>query len=101
MCPSGGGCLLRGSGPWPAGSLPDRRQSLLPPPHGIHTMADHVPTVSELLADTAIGNGFHRWAVEGGSIEITTNDLRRALEAAYDSSMPAWDLLVDVDDIAD
>jgi hypothetical protein len=64
-------------------------------------MTEHVPTVDGLLADTAIGNGLHRWAVEGGSIEITANNLRHALEEAYDPSLPNWAAFVDVDDLAD
>jgi hypothetical protein len=64
-------------------------------------MTKHVPTVDELLADTAVGNGLHHWAIEGGSIEITTNNLRHALEEAYDPSMPNWTAFVDVDDLAD
>jgi hypothetical protein len=64
-------------------------------------MADHVPTVDELLADTAVGNGLHRWAVAyGGIIEITANNLRHALEEAYDPSMPNWTAFVDVDGLA-
>ncbi len=63
-------------------------------------MTDHVPTVDELLADTALGNGLHCWAIEGGRIEITTNNLRHALEEVYDPTFPNWTAFVDVDDLA-
>ena len=66
--------------------------------HGLRVFAqveafgpeDLVPTVSDLLAQTAIGNGLHRWAVEGGSIEVPADVLRPILEEAYDSSNPNW-----------
>jgi hypothetical protein len=47
-----------------------------------------------------MGNGLHRWAVEGGSIEITANNLRRALEEVYDPSFSNWTAFVDVDGLA-
>jgi hypothetical protein len=56
-----------------------------------------VPTVHFLLDATLIGNGIHRWAVEGGVIEVTTEQLRAALEEAYDPTMPAWPSLVQLD----
>ena len=55
------------------------------------------PTVTEILSDTAIGNGYHRWAVEGGSITVTADSLRPALEAAYDPTMPDWTALIGYD----
>ena len=57
-----------------------------------------VPTVDDLLAQTAIGNGFHQWRVEGGAITISLNELRQALEAAYDPCMPNWPAMVEIDD---
>ena len=56
------------------------------------------PTVDEILSDTAIGNGYHCWAVEGGSITVTASQLRPALEAACDSTMPDWTALVSYDE---
>ena len=56
------------------------------------------PTVDEILSDTAIGNGYHRWAVEGGSITVAAADLRPALEAAYDPNMPDWTALISYDE---
>ncbi len=40
----------------------------LPTQH-LPTMPEHVPTVDEILADTAIGCGLHRWEAlrRGGS----------------------------------
>ena len=51
---------------------------------------DLVPTVSDLLEQTATSNGLHRWAVEGGSIEVPADVLRPILEEAYDHSNPNW-----------
>lgn len=59
---------------------------------------DLVPTVADLLEQTAIGNGLHRWAVEGGSIEVPDNVLRYVLEDAYDSTNPNWVASVAYDD---
>ena len=56
-----------------------------------------VPTVEQVLDSTAIGGGFHVWAVIGGSITLTTDVLRPLLEEAYDPNMPDWVALVDVE----
>lgn len=45
MNASGGITLLRGSGPWPAGSLPDRRQSL-----HLTTAPRHMGVIADTLA---------------------------------------------------
>jgi hypothetical protein len=58
---------------------------------------ERVPTVDEILADTAIANGWHRWAVEGGSITVTTTLMRQLLEAAYDAADSDWVALVDAE----
>ena len=58
-----------------------------------------VPTVDALLASTAIGNGWHDWPIEGGSIRVETAALRIALERAYDPSMPNWASVINEDDI--
>ena len=58
----------------------------------------HVPTVESLLAQTSIGNGLHDWRADGGSIRVTRAVLRQALEAAYDSTMPDWPGMVELDD---
>lgn len=55
-------------------------------------------TPDELLEHTAIGCGWHEWGVEGGSIRVTTEQLRPVLEQAYDPNMPDWVALVDWDD---
>jgi hypothetical protein len=62
-------------------------------------MPEPVPTVDEVLADTAIGCGWHHWAVEGGSITVTTTMLRRFLEEAYDAANPDWVAFVDVEEV--
>lgn len=60
--------------------------------------ATSVPTPDFLLDVTAIGNGYHDWAVEGGVIRVTTDELRPFLEQAYDPNMPNWVALIDWDD---
>jgi hypothetical protein len=54
-------------------------------------------TVEEILADTAVGCGFHDFAVEGGVIRVTTERLRAALESAYDETDPNWVAYVELD----
>lgn len=58
-----------------------------------------VPTVEDVLSDTAIGNGWHDFAVEGGTIRVCTEDLQRVLEENYDSTMPDWPALILEDDL--
>jgi hypothetical protein len=58
---------------------------------------DPVPTVDDVLAQTAIGCGMHRWAVIGGSITLTTDQLRPLLEEAYDPADPDWEAMVDAE----
>jgi|688.fasta_scaffold05431_11 hypothetical protein len=58
---------------------------------------DRVPTVDEILESTAVGNGFHDWGVEGGTVRVSRAQLLPALEAAYDPSMPDWPVMVDID----
>jgi hypothetical protein len=53
------------------------------------------PTVQEVLDGLPWRgwNGSSRllgWGVEGGEIQISEDDLRPALEAAYDPHMPDW-----------
>lgn len=60
-----------------------------------------IPTVDEVLDATHTSNGFHDFAVEGGSITVQTEALRKVLEAAYDSSNPDWVALVSEDDFAE
>lgn len=59
------------------------------------------PTMEEwveyFLADSAVGNGFHDWALEGGVVRVTTEKLRAALEAAYDETDPNWMAFVELD----
>ena len=55
------------------------------------------PTVEFMLDATLISYGNHRWPAEGGAVEITTAELRPALEAAYDLTMPNWPAMVEID----
>ena len=54
-------------------------------------------TVDELMDSTAVGGGFHDWATDGAVIRVTAEQLRPALESAYDPGMPNWMALVDLD----
>ena len=55
-------------------------------------------TPDEVLTMTALSGGFHQWRCEGGAIQLTTEELRPALEEAYDSSNPNWQTLIRWDD---
>ena len=55
-------------------------------------------TPDELLASTSIGCGFHDWSCEGGTIRVTTDELRPVLQEAYDPNMPGWPSLITWDD---
>ena len=57
-----------------------------------------VPTVTDLLEQTDIGNCLHRWRVQGGAITVRRDVLRQALEDAYDPLMPDWPAMVELDD---
>lgn len=57
-----------------------------------------VPTVEEVLSQTAVGNGFHEFAVEGGIALFAKASLKRALEEAYDPMMPNWPAMVEIND---
>ena len=56
------------------------------------------PTVEDLLRQTSIGFNLHLWAAEGGSIQVTTEELRPMLENAYDPNMTAWPSLISWDE---
>ena len=57
----------------------------------------HVPTIADLLKSTDIGNGLHRWRVEGGAITVTQAELTLALKEAYDPFMADWPATVDIE----
>jgi hypothetical protein len=61
--------------------------------------SEEVPTVEQVLENTAIGCDMHSWACEGGSIEISSEDLRPLLESAYDSTCPNWMAFVDTEEL--
>lgn len=56
-----------------------------------------VPTVGDALSNTSVGNGYHDWPVEGGTIRLSEAGLKPALEAAYDPSAPDWQTLVSLE----
>ena len=61
-------------------------------------MARPIPTVDDLLAGTDIGGGFHQWwGADCSVIRIARDDLRQALEDAYDPSMPDWPSMLEID----
>jgi hypothetical protein len=62
--------------------------------------ASHVPTVDDVLDKTSIGCGQHFWPVQGGSAQLTTDQLRPCLEEAYDAGDPDWETWVDLGDLA-
>jgi hypothetical protein len=55
-------------------------------------------TPAELLTQTAIGNGYHRWPVEGGAIEVARDELEEVLVTAYDETNPDWQALIGWDE---
>lgn len=55
-------------------------------------------TPAELLADTVISNGLHRWHVEGGTIEVRRDELEEVLITAYDETNPNWPSLISWDE---
>ena len=57
-----------------------------------------VPTVQEILDSTAIGNGWHDFAVEGGTVRVSTEGLRAVLETYHDPEMANWVALIDESD---
>ena len=56
------------------------------------------PTVDDVLALSHVGGHWHEWYVDGGTIRLTHAELRPALEAAYDPSMPDWLAMVEIAD---
>jgi len=54
-------------------------------------------TVQNVLDMTVVSNGFHDFALEGGTVRISEDRLRPALEAAFDPDFPNWVELVQLD----
>jgi len=61
-------------------------------------MTSNIPTVADLLQSTAVGNGQHAWACQGGTIRLSRRELRQALEDAYDPSLANWPAMVELAD---
>ena len=58
-------------------------------------------TPEQLLDSTAIGNGLHRFAVDGGSIEVPWTELEPVLREAYachGSFMYDWHVMISWDE---
>lgn len=64
-------------------------------------MTQPIPTVDDVLARTHAGGHWHEWGADGGVIRITRAELRPALEAAYDPTMPDWPATVEIADAPD
>ena len=59
--------------------------------------ADYVPTVDDVLNETATGGGWYLFPAEGGAITVARDELGVALGAAYDPCMAAWPSMVEID----
>lgn len=59
-------------------------------------MIPTVPTVDDVLARTHLGGHFHKWGTDGGVIRVARAELRPALEAAYDPTLPDWPSTVEL-----
>jgi hypothetical protein len=57
-----------------------------------------VPTVDDLLSRTHIGFGLHEWSTDADVFRLTRDELRQALEDAYDPLMPNWPAMVEIED---
>jgi hypothetical protein len=57
-----------------------------------------VLNVDEILARTQISPDRNWWVVNGGTISIDRDELRKALEDAYDPLMPDWPAMVEIED---
>ncbi|MBU6250944.1 MAG: hypothetical protein KGO47_07260 [Cyanobacteria bacterium REEB417] len=74
-------------------------------------MTQAIPTVDEILARCEhrgwLGSGFRgarhmqekllAWRADGGEITVPASELRTALEAAYDPTMPDWPAMVEIE----
>ena len=61
-------------------------------------MTQPIPTVDDVLARTHQYWDLHEWGTDGGVIRVTRAELRPALEAAYDPTMPDWPAMVEIED---
>lgn len=55
------------------------------------------PTVEEVLAKNLLRPGAYTWGTHGGCLTLTEAELRPALEAAYDPTMPNWPSTVELE----
>lgn len=55
-----------------------------------------IPTIDDLINRYRVASGFCHWPVEGGSITISSDDLRERLEEAYDPTCPDWPQFVEL-----
>jgi hypothetical protein len=61
-------------------------------------MTQPIPTVDDLLASTNLGGHLHRWYTDAALIRVTRDELRKALEGAYNPTMPDWPSMVEIND---
>ena len=57
-----------------------------------------VATVQEVLDSTAVSNGLHDFAADGGTVRVSTETLRAVLETYHNPEMPDWVALIDESD---
>ena len=64
--------------------------------------SEFVPSIENVLDSNPIswdadGNRLVSWEVNGGWAWVPYTELRKACEAAYDSTMPSWPAMVEID----
>lgn len=60
------------------------------------TFFNQVSTIEEHLSAARIGCGLCEWDIEGGRIQVKEEELREAMELAYEEGFPAWVQMVEV-----
>jgi len=63
---------------------------------------EFVPSIENVLDSNPVswdedGICLVSWKVNGGRVWVPYAELRKACEAAYDSTMPSWPAMVDID----
>ena len=67
----------------------------------VMTTAEFVPSIENVLDSNPVswdadGNRLVSWEVNGGWAWVPYAELRKACEAAYDSTMPSWPAMVEI-----
>jgi hypothetical protein len=66
------------------------------------TTTEFVPSIENVLDSNPVswdedGICLVSWKVNGGRVWVPYAELRKACEAAYDSTMPSWPAMVEID----